>query len=181
MNSCCTISTKSHEQRPTLIKYLSSRVPGQVSLVWFRNKFTIPFNLRLRGNSKGLCLHRHLHATSHVLSKIWLSQPLTMLSTTTSCPLLSLENTYSLRTHYLKFLDAVFRLIKAELNQCEDLLERIETAEQSATWWSGHLVDIREEVYRAAVENTKKETQVRFQGGAFEPGSLSKSKRFFPK
>lgn len=71
---------------------------------------------------------------------------------------------FSLRTNYLKFLDGVFTLIKAELDRCEDeLSEReIETAEQLATYWSIHLEGIRAKLYQAAIESTKKETEVGF-------------------
>ena len=73
---------------------------------------------------------------------------------------------FSLRTNYLKFLDGVFTLIKAELDRCDDeLSERereIETAEQLATYWSIHLEGIHAKLYQAAIESTKKETEVGF-------------------
>jgi hypothetical protein len=58
----------------------------------------------------------------------------------------------------------VFTLIKAELDQSEDELseKQIETAEQLATYWSSHLAGIRDKLYQTAVENTTKETEVRF-------------------
>jgi hypothetical protein len=64
----------------------------------------------------------------------------------------------------LKFLDGVFTLIKAELDESEEELseKQIETAEQLATYWSSHFAGIREKLYQTAIENTKKETEVRF-------------------
>jgi len=58
---------------------------------------------------------------------------------------------FPLRTNYLKFLDGVFTLIKAELDQCEDKLseKRIETAGQLATYWSSHLAGIHNGLYHA--------------------------------
>jgi hypothetical protein len=91
----------------------------------------------------------------------------------------------SLRTSYLKLLDGVFTLIKAELDRCEDELseKQIETAEQLATYWSSHLVTIRKQLYQEAIESTKKEPEVRFQVDALKYGdsSLSLSNRSFRK
>jgi hypothetical protein len=74
------------------------------------------------------------------------------------------ESVFLLRTNYLKFLDGVFTLTKAELDRCKDELSerQIKTAEQLATFWSSHLVAIREQLYQEAIESTKKEPEVRF-------------------
>jgi hypothetical protein len=139
----------------------SRMVHEQASLV-----FTIPFNIRDKGDNQGLYftffdfLERFRCTNADLAFPIPDGAVRDYLVTTSVS-----DDQHILKTNYLKFLASVFTQVNAELEKCrtEWREKSIRTAEDLAKWWSGHLEGVRAELYKAAIVGANKPIQVRIR------------------
>ncbi|KAF8218993.1 hypothetical protein L208DRAFT_1523899 [Tricholoma matsutake] len=118
----------------------SRMVHEQVNLV-----FTIPFNLREKGNNQDLAFPIPDNAVHDYLVTASLS-----------------DDQHILKTNYLKFLGSLFMEVNGELEKClGDLSKKqIRTAEDLAKWWSCHLEGIRTGLYKAVIDGATQPIQI---------------------
>ena len=121
--------------------------------------FTIPFNLREKKDDQGHFFVFDLLSASDTNTDLAFPVPDDAIRdylVKTSV----LDDLYSLKTNYLKFLGSVFRQINIELDNCHEELKQISTAAGLAKWWSSHLQSIRSKLYKAAIDGTVKSIEV---------------------
>ncbi|KAF8222578.1 hypothetical protein L208DRAFT_591936 [Tricholoma matsutake] len=107
--------------------------------------FTIPFNLREKGDNQDLAFPIPDNAVRDYLVTASLS-----------------DDQHILKTNYLKFFGSLFTEVDGELEKCMGDLRKkqIRTAEDLAKWWSCHLEGIRTGLYKAVIDGATQPIQI---------------------